>query len=423
MSIENYCLSSILEERDFQTVSDRQITPKFFSGKNKRAFRWVTDFFAEYKKVPSVEEFKKKFPQIDLPEPVEPLAYYCDEVRMKTKHNIIVEMLEEAFEHANEFETEEAYKSIIKTIRKIESEVVKREYSIIGQDTEKRWEKYLERRNSGGITGIETTLAPFDAITGGLGQTDLVGILGYTNIGKTWLLIILTVLLAKVGVKVLFITREMSVEQVERRIDAVWANISYSDFSRGRLSPTEEAKFQEYLAEMKQTQADNLIIELATGGVSNVAALCDKHEPEVLAIDGGYLMTDDSEDKEWRGLIETIRGFKHICLSRKIPCLMTLQLTQNKASLSNISFAKAIAQDFDNLFGLEQSEEQKADKELKVVPLKLRDSDRWNSFLMNWDFHKMNYEVIYMDGGTQKKQLKVLGGSKNENERDDGSTS
>lgn len=231
------------------------------------------------------------------------------------------------------------------------------------------------------------------------------------NNWKTWLLIILTVLLARMGVKVLFITREMSVEQVERRIDAVWAEVSYTDFNRGTLTPKEEEKFKEYLETMKQNQVDNLIIELATGGVSNVAALCDKHEPEVLAIDGGYLMMDDSDDKDWRGLIETIRGFKGICLSRGIPCLMTLQLTQNKASLSNISFAKAVAQDFDNLFGLEQTEEMKADKEIKIVPLKLRDSDRWNSFLLNWDFNKMDYSVIYMDGGN-KKPVKTLGVSK-----------
>jgi replicative DNA helicase len=399
MSIETSFLYKLVETGDFDTVDELKISQKYLFGKNRRAFKWIVDFKTKYGKVPSIYEFEKKFPDIKIEEvnAPEPLRFYCDELRNKLKHNTIVESMEESQKLLNEFETSAAYNILKKMILTVENEIIVGDTRRINQDTEKRWEAYLERRNSGGIIGIPTGMKPFDLITGGLGETDFIGILGFTNVGKTWFILILAVLLAQAGYKVLFVTREMGTDQVMKRADAIWANISYTDFNKGRLSPQQEEIYKKYLQEMKAQMDESLIVELATGGISNLAALCDRHNPQVLIVDGLYLMTDDSDDKEWRGLVETTRGAKQVCLSKKIPTIATFQLTANKASLTNISFAKAIAQDFDVIFGMEQTEEMKNDKEVRFKPLKLRDSDVWSTFVLNWDFHAMDYSPVYIE--------------------------
>ena len=406
MNVEEQLISKLLTENDWETVDKFQIRSKLFSGKYTRQFTFIKEFVAKYGKVPSFTEFKKRFPDFKEATSVdEPLSYYCDALREKKKHNTMVDMMEDAQEQLNLLETEKAYSLLKKTVLEIENEIILGDTKKLNEDTHKRWEKYKSRAESGGLTGLSTGIEPFDTITGGLGQTDLVTILGYTNVGKTWKLIIMGVNLAKAGKKVLFITREMSTEQVEKRTDAVYANVSYTRFNRGNMTEEEEEKFKAYLEEMEGNEEVNFIFELSTGGVSNISALVDKHKPDVLLIDGGYLMTDDSDEKDWNGILETWRGFKAIALNRKIPVVVTMQLKASKATLDNIALAKYISQDCDVIIGMEQDEVMKADKECKFKPLKLRDSDTFATYVLNWDFNKMDYSTRYMEGDVPAKGL------------------
>jgi replicative DNA helicase len=406
MNVEEQLISKLLVENDWETIDKFQIRGKLFSGKYTRQFSFIKDFVAKYGKVPSFAEFKKRFPDFkEVSSLEEPLSYYCDALREKKKHNTIVDMMENAQEQLNLLETEKAYTILKKTVLEIENEIILGDTKKLNEDTQKRWEKYKNRAESGGLTGLPTGIEPFDTITGGLGATDLVTILGYTNVGKTWKLIIMGVNLAKAGKKVLFVTREMSTEQVEKRTDSVYSGVSYTRFNRGNMTEAEEEQFKEYLAEMEGNEEVNFIIELSTGGVSNISALVDKHKPDVLLIDGGYLMTDDSDEKDWNGILETWRGFKSIALNRKIPVVVTMQLKASKATLDNIALAKYISQDCDVIIGMEQDEVMRADKECKFKPLKLRDSDTFATYVLNWDFNKMDYSTRYVEGDVPAKGL------------------
>ena len=197
----------------------------------------------------------------------------------------------------------------------------------------------------------------------------------------------------------------MNTEQMMMRIDAIWAGISYTDFSRGTLSPAEEKKLIEYYKTIEDNRDVNLIVELSTGGVTNVAAMIDKHSPNIVLVDGGYLMTEDEEDDDWKGVMKVWRGFKNIALAKKIPFIVTSQIKDSeKTSIGKIAFAKALANECDAVIALEQTEEMKEDKEIRWKPLKLRNSDMSMSFMTHWDFNKMDYSPIYVE--TNKDLLK-----------------
>jgi replicative DNA helicase len=267
-------------------------------------------------------------------------------------------------------------------------------------------EAYFERRNSGGIAGIPTGLIPLDMMLGGIKNSDLITVLGFTGTGKTWALAILATLLAKAGYKILFITREMNTDQMMMRIDAIWAGISYGDFSRGKLSPTDEQKLVNYYDTMEANKDANLVVELSTGGVTNCAAMIDKHSPDLVLVDGGYLMTEDDDEDDWKGVMKVWRGFKNIALAKKVPFIVTSQIKEaDKVSLGKISFSKALANECDAVIALEQTEEMKEDKEIRWKPLKLRNSDMTSSFMTRWDFSAMNYEPIYVEGGKVNRKV------------------
>jgi len=410
MSIEQSFISKLLQTGEYDTVDELQIKQKFFSGRFRKMFKFVQEFKTRYGKVPSESEFLKKFSTFEVVDTPESMRFYCDEMRTKVKHNAIADGLEEVQEAINEdMDTEKAYSIIKKIISQVENDIILGETRKIGENTTNRWENYLKRRNTGGIVGIPTGIVPFDLMTGGLGQTDLITILGFTGVGKTWAEVILAVNLAKAGYKVLFATKEMNPDQVMKRIDAVWANVSYNDFNRGRLCPKDEARFMEYLQQMEGNAENNLIVELVTGGVTNISALIDKHQPDIVVVDGAYLMTEDEDDDDWKGIMKVWRGLKQICLAKKVPVITTSQLKDSeKVSLGKISFSKAIANECDVVIALEQSEEMRNDKEIKWKPLKLRDAEMSIWFMTNWDWSSMNYQPIYVEGKFQKPKEEDL---------------
>ena len=114
-------------------------------------------------------------------------------------------------------------------------------------------------------------------------------------------------------------------------------------------------------------------------------------------------MTDDSDDKDWKGIVETWWGFKQIALNRSIPTFTNMQLKSGKASADNIAMAKYIIQYCDVMIGMEQDEQMFNDKELKIKPIKLRDAEMGGSFVIRWDFTKMDWTPVY---GEKVKPLK-----------------
>jgi len=398
ISIESKFFSKLIETGDYATVDDRQIRQKFFSGQFKRMFKFVQNFKTKYSKVPDMETFSSKFPEFEVSATPETMEFYCDEVRTKVKHNQIVDGIEKIGEELEDMNTDGAYDIIKTLVRTVESDIVLGDTKKINEDVEDRWKKYLERRNTGGIIGIPTTLEAFDRMTGGLGKTDLITILGFTGVGKTWALIILGVLLARSGTKVLFITREMNTDQVMKRTDAVWCGISYTDFNRGQLSQKDEVKYREYLNSIQQVE-DNFVVELSTGGVTNIAAMIDKHSPEVVLVDGAYLMADDEEDDDWKGIMKVWRGMKQLALIKKVPFITTSQSKEgDNVSLGKISFSKALANECDIVIALQQDKEMFAMKDIMWKPLKLRDSEMTGYFVTKWDWNRMDYHTTIYEG-------------------------
>lgn len=215
---------------------------------------------------------------------------------------------------------------------------------------------------------------------------------------NTWALVMIAVNMAKMGYKVLFITREMSPEMIEKRADAMWNGFSYTKFNRGKLSAEEEEKFEKYLAEMEGSQF-SIVFENAVGGVTSIATMIDRHSPDICLIDGGYLMTDDEEDNDWKGLVNVCRGFKNISLSKKIPIVTTMQMTVGeKVALNKLSFSKHTADEVDGLFGMEQVDMQKEMKEMSFKPLKVRDAEFAGKFVLKWDLDKMDFTPQWQEG-------------------------
>lgn len=172
-------------------VVDNQISSKYLNGRYKKAFKFIQQHQTKYGKVPSIETFKKKFPNIELAQingeysTGETMQFWCDQLREKKKHNTIVDSLDEVLVKINEdLDTGGAYDILKKLVLQVENELILSDRIKINEDTHKRKEDYKKRQKSGGMTGIPSFIDEWDKLLGGYNNGELITFMGFTGLGK-----------------------------------------------------------------------------------------------------------------------------------------------------------------------------------------------------------------------------------------------
>ena len=120
LDVEVGFISKLLQTKDIMTVKDSQIKLTHFTGDNKVAYQYIYDTFMKTGEVPTVRAFKRKFPHYPLEMyrgevgTEENLLYWCQELRVKTKHNELADLVDVVASKLQDFHTEEAYSEIKK---------------------------------------------------------------------------------------------------------------------------------------------------------------------------------------------------------------------------------------------------------------------------------------------------------------------
>ena len=178
-----------------------------------------------------------------------------------------------------------------------------------------------------------------------------------------------------------------------------YGNFSYSQFKSGRLSLETEKKYFEFL-DNELPNFEPLIVE-HVDGVMSAAALVDKHNPDIVLIDGIYLMSDDQGARDdWARLTHISRDLKILAKRIHKPFLVNTQLDQKakgkNTSLGDIKYAQAVGQDSDTVIELYRDELMIQDREMGARLLKQREGIL-GKVIFQWDFDKMNFSDIYYE--------------------------
>lgn len=210
---------------------------------------------------------------------------------------------------------------------------------------------------------------------------------------NTWMLCILAANLIKAGYKVMLLTKEMSPKQLLKRMDAIMACVSYNALKNGKLPANEEAQYKTYLEQYAPKYKDKLSIELVTNGVDEAISKIDNFQPDIALVDGGYLLSEGADPEDWKAVIGVWKAFKVFALSRKIPVILTSQLTDK----NTVAYSTGLKQYCDGIWAMKQDDVQRAAKEIQIENIKIRDGEHLLPFTMSWDFSSspMNYEVVH----------------------------
>lgn len=424
--IDRGFISKLLETKDMKTVKELQVRPSFFTGDSKRVFEYIIKTFKDTGSVPTERVLVHHFPKFKLDHidgkvgNDEELSFWCSELRTRTKHNHLVDTVQDMADSLDSGDSEEAYKHMKKAVAYIESEVIATSTVDITRDTDERKQLYLERKKNKGIIGIPTGFEYLDYVVKGLKNGTLTTIIANTGVGKTWLEVIIGVNCMLNNYTVLQFVTEMSTELMRDRYEAVlyskcYGDFSYNQFKSGAL-PTDVEKNYFHFLDEDLPNLEPLYIETATS-VSAMEAVIEKYKPDVIFVDGAYLMEDDRQAKDdWLRVSHITRDLKQLAKRIDKPIIINTQADKNTSKkgpkLDSIMYTQAIGQDSDDVWGLHRDEVMLNEHEMQLRVLKQREGVL-AKIMLNWDFNVMNFDEIYSendkDNNTQNVEDNVIG--------------
>lgn len=402
MSIERDLISKILTDRDLTTVSDGGINPAFFrKHENQEAYRFILEHHREYSQVPSLEAFFRGFdPTFKVTEPEEPLQYYVDELSREYGIYLLEDGLVKASDEFEAGDFEQAQHTLAACILQMNQEITNVRATDITQTGAERITRYKEYAKTGGaLKGISTGFSMLDAATGGMQPGQLFTFVGPPKAGKSTMLL-LSAMFANMGFyRPLFIGFEMSNEEQEERHDAIRTGISHNRLRDGRLTG-DDIRALEKMARRMELMPSMIFTADATSSatLTGIAALIEKFNPDVVYVDGMYMMEDENgEDKGSPQAITNItRGFKKMAQNKQIPIAISTQVLTWKmdrkrgVTTNSIGYSSSFAQDSDVLIGVEPTEDETVNK-IKI--LDGRNVKRMEIFV-KWDWETGEFEEV-----------------------------
>jgi hypothetical protein len=212
-------------------------------------------------------------------------------------------------------------------------------------------------------SGVDFSMGKFpwpllQQATLGIQDDDYIVVYGRPKSYKSWILAYMGMDLFMQDKRVIIYTKEMTAENIFKRIIACLAEIPYQEFRTAKLVYAHEEALYRARRMVHMLQANEQIIVLsgkdAPAGGDTVPWLASKiktYQPDACIVDGLYLMSDVKRNKDKHAKVASISNdLRQIPLDCKVPVLATLQANRaaakhNEANFDELAFSDAIGQD------------------------------------------------------------------------------
>jgi len=188
------------------------------------------------------------------------------------------------------------------------------------------------------------------------------------------------------------------------RFFALNLRMPYDDIRRGRLGEFVEEKFYAGVNELIAEEGLDIVSGDFDYTIDNIEAAVDRHKPDILGIDGPYLIKNEGKDRHER-VSNTFDDFKRIGRKHQNVTIANLQFNRsaktgqgNTIAAENIGITDVAGWNSDVVYGLLQTEDMKNDWEMGVKALKIREG-KPDEFKIHWNHKDMDFSEIVADDG------------------------
>jgi replicative DNA helicase len=378
MNHEAKLLSSVVTSRNLAPLLENNINESWFSDANDRkVITFVLHHNSLYRECPSFEVIKDNFPTFE-PVPVEDTVDYLIDrlVDARRKQRIIstigsaLEVIEREQDH------EGALQAMERGIIKLEEDGLTRSNDIeITNEAKSGKEEYEHRKNNPGLLGLPTGFPTMDEATSGLQPGQLIVIIAPPKTGKSTLALQIASNCHLAGKVPMFYSFEMSNDEQKSRYYAMRARISHKRLMTGSLTDEEQARYYRILDGIENMRDKFWFIDSTNGQtVSGIASKIQNKNPDIVFIDGTYLMIDEQtgESNTPQALTNITRSLKRLAMKIQKPIVISTQvlnwkMKKGQVTADAIGYSSSFHQDADVIFGLQREDENVDDTRLLRV--------------------------------------------------------
>ena len=369
--------------------------------RGRQVFTYLLEHHQEYGEVPPEGVVTTKFPDFELP-PERPaaIAFYIDELKKRSLHNRIAEAMREAASSRKSKNPVEALAQFEKMVAGAQEDARSSQDVNLAKTSMDRWAEYIEQKGREGMEGLPSPWKVLDELTLGWKRGEFIVVTARLGTGKTWFLVLLALACHIAGFVPLVVSREMAVRQIARRLDAARAKVPHHGLRSGNLAEDHEELLHDALVAFGEEVDFWVSGDDAAMGPAGLAAKIDQLRPDIILVDGLYLLQDDMGQSGWEGITNVTRSLKRLARGKDVPVLVTTQLNRagrgDKASTANIAYSDSVGQDADVVLALIQDEDMRLNNELRVELLKQRDGTT-GGFTVQWDLARMEFACVEED--------------------------
>jgi replicative DNA helicase len=403
-SSELLLISKIVHDKDIQVAVRSGLKPDHLSGEWPKVWTWLLDFYREHGSVPTERVFSQEFGDIDLEDASdEPFTRLIDEIFNNYKKRVLMDTLAEAIPELNNDDLDSALTTLTTGLQKTAVESARlRDIDII-QNWENRLIRYDElRATPNALRGIPTGFHGLDRITHGLRPQQFIVFVGEPKRGKSLFALIIGNSAHTHGKRPLFVSFEMSIEEQEARYDSFISKVPYTRILSGDLTDIDMKKIRKALSLRKNMQP--FVFSEDTASLTTVSALASKvqeYQPDLLIVDGVYLMDDEEGEPKGspQALTNITRSLKRLAQRFDIPVVATTQVLgwklNNKktraVTADAIGYSSSFAQDADLVLGVERNPDLDDQAIIRVV---IARSAPTGVVHIKWDWNTMEFEEV-----------------------------
>ena len=371
-------LSRAIRTRDIAPLLSRGVEDSWFlNDSNQAVWRFLKDHWTKYQEVPTATTVMDNFPTYRLLAVEDSLDYLLDQLVEFRRRNKSIDVIQQAASAIESGDHNSAISIMGKGYAALidEGAVLSEDIDLTDQPME-RYNSYLNiKTRPNGLLGMATGFQVMDLATAGLQGGQLITIIAPPKTGKSVLAMQMAVNVHNDGWVPAFQSFEMSNTEQEHRHDAMRAHISNNRLVRGCLKPAEETRYQKMLTDMETMHHFYLTESISAYSVSQLSLKMEKLRPNILFVDGVYLMTDEISGERGTpiALRNITQSLKRVAQKFDIPVVQTTQVLNSKVrggqiTADSIAFSSSFHQDSDVIFALQrQDEEDDSSRLLKIV--------------------------------------------------------
>lgn len=408
-SYTEHFIDSLVELDNFVYFLEEGFNPDLLDREDAKAiWHFVREYYERDKRrsVPGLETLEEEFPTWNFQETDKAPHWILDKLKEQwefRESRILVQSVAK-------MKADEIFPYVKAKIWEAEK-VLDTERNVVGEaDLPAMWERYLAQWERGDLTGVTTGFEEIDAEMGGIRDGQLAILAGRLKTGKTWFGLKAFIEQIKQQVNPIFSTLELSVEEIERRLIALWSGVSFDAIDKGYASPQQMDEIQRALIEWENIGPFK-IIQPPDGQrkVADLITLVDKYNSKSLIIDQMNWIEARYSDREYfrddLRLGDIARELKLAAQTRQIPIYVMHQFNrQQKADEvlddANFGGSDQILQTADHGFGIAQTKELRDANQIRFEVVRSRNARQGGMFTCDFEFYEKTNMAAAVKGET-----------------------